>query len=155
MQIVNLKDELNHLVTLASWHHDEWSYLNPDATLEERIEEMKRCLGPEFIPTTYIAKDDELLGSAAIVEHDMDTKQELSPWLASVYVAPQFRRKGVGSKLVLHVMNQARENGVEALYLFTPDEEEFYAHLGWKPFEKTKYRGYAVTIMKVNLQPKR
>ena len=37
----------------------------------------ERYAGPECTPTTCNAKDDDLLGSAAIVEHDMDTNQEL------------------------------------------------------------------------------
>ena len=44
----------------------------------------------------------------------MDTRKELSPWLASVFVAPEFRKWGIGSKLVLHVMEQAREDSLAA-----------------------------------------
>ena len=57
--------------------------------------------------------DQELFGSAAIIEHDMDTRMELSPWLASVFVAPEFRKRGIGSKLVTHVMEQAKNNKIK------------------------------------------
>ena len=151
MKIANLKEVPNHLDTLARWHQKEWGYFNPNRTLMERIERMKSHLLPEFIPTTFVATNHELFGSAAIIEHDMDTRKELTPWLAGVYVAPEFRRQGIGSALVLHVMEQARENKIERLYLFTPDKDVFYAGLGWKMFEKTRYLGYAVTIMHVDL----
>lgn len=152
MQILNLKEEPDHLNTLAHWHHMEWAYLNPDANLKERVEKMKTYLNSDFIPTTYIAIDDQLLGSAAIVQHDMDTRLELSPWLASVYVAPEFRGNGIGSKLVLHVMEQAKIYGIKTVYLFTPNRESFYIRLGWDIFEKNTYRGQEVTIMLVNLR---
>ena len=150
MQILNLNEIPGHLETLARWHQEQWQYFNPRGTLAERIERMKSHLSPEFIPTTFVATDQELFGSAAIIQHDMDTRKDLSPWLASVFVASEFRRQGIGSKLVRHVMEQAHQNQINTLYLFTPDREAFYAKLGWETFEKTKYRGYAVTIMRVN-----
>lgn len=30
------------------------------------------------------------MGSAAIINNDMDTRPELTPWLASVFVAPAY-----------------------------------------------------------------
>ena len=151
MKIVNLKEVPHHLDTLARWHQEEWGYLKPDKTLADRIERMKSHLLPEFIPTTFVATNHELLGSSAIIEHDMDTRKELTPWLAGVYVVPEFRRRGIGSALVLHIMEQAKENKIGRLYLFTPNMDAFYARLGWKTFEKTSYLGYAVTIMHVDL----
>jgi GNAT superfamily N-acetyltransferase len=141
----------HHLETLARWHQEEWGYFKPNKTLAMRIEAMKSHLLPEFVPTTFVAANHELLGSASIIEHDMDTRKELTPWLAGVYVAPEFRRQGIGSALVLHAMEQARENIIERLYLFTPDMDVFYARLGWKTFENTSYFGYVVTIMYVDL----
>jgi N-acetylglutamate synthase-like GNAT family acetyltransferase len=151
MKIVNLKEVPHHLDTLSRWYHEEWSYLKPKKTLADRIERMKSHLLPEFVPTTFVATNHALFGSAAIIEHDMDTRKELTPWLAGVYVAPEFRRQGIGSKLVLHIMEQAKQNMIKRLYLFTPDRDAFYTRLGWKIFEKTSYLGYAVTIMYMDL----
>ncbi len=151
MEIVDLKHKPHHLKTLAQWHHAQWSYLNPNKTFARRIEKMKSHLTPQFVPATFIAVDNELLGSAAIIEHDMDTRMELTPWLASVYVAPEFRKQGIGSKLVLHAMEKAKDNNIDTLYLFTPDREAFYARLGWTTIEKTNYHGYDVTIMYIDL----
>lgn len=151
MNILNLKEAPHYLETLAGWHHEQWSYLNPCRTFTERIDRMKAHLTPEFIPTTFVAVDQDLFGSAAIIECDMYTRKELTPWLASVYVASEFRRQGIGSKLVLHVMEKAKINKIKTLYLYTPDKEAFYARLGWETLEKTEYHGYPVTIMNVDL----
>lgn len=152
MNILNLKDEPYHIGKLAEWHHNEWSYLNPDGSIEKRSEKMKMYLEPGFVPSTFIGKDNgELIGSAAIVKYDMDTHEELSPWLASVYVSAGHRQHGYGGLLVRHVMQKAKEKGIKKLYLVTPSEENFYAKLGWsKKFEEI-YKGVAVTIMQVNL----
>jgi N-acetylglutamate synthase-like GNAT family acetyltransferase len=151
MEILDLKDEPEHLPVLAEWHHKEWSDFNPDETIEQRIERMHAYLNESFIPSTFIAKDGELLASASIVAHDMETKPDLSPWLASVFVAPEQRGKGLGKRLVLHVMNEAKNRGIDTLYLFTPDKVPFYQKLGWKIVTQEQYRGHEVTIMTINL----
>jgi len=150
-EIFNLKDEPENLEKLASWHQDEWSYLNPGENLAVRITRMQSYLNNEFIPSTFIAKDKTLLGSAAIVSQDMKTEPPLTPWLASVFVRPENRKQGIGRKLVLHVMTQARKEGIDILYLYTPDQVSFYSKLGWSVLDKRQYKGSDVTIMQVRL----
>lgn len=94
-----------------------------------------------------MAVETDLVGSASIIDYDMDDRTELTPWLASVFVAPEQRRRGVGGDLVRHVMDRARHAGIATLYLFTPDRQRFYQRLGWHELEQTRYRGYPVTIM--------
>jgi len=151
MQISTLKDKPHYLVPLAQWHHAEWSYLNPARSLSERIEEMREDLLGKVIPTTFVAEDDgELLGSACILARDMSSHPELSPWLASVYVDEQHRKKGIGSVLVKQVTQHAKENGIKHLYLYTPDQAQLYARLGWQVFSEEPYNGTPVTIMSIN-----
>ena len=148
MEIKNLRENPEHLERLAIWHHNQWGYLNIKNTLEKRLEQMQRHLKDNIIPSTFIALDESLLlGSAAIVESDMDTKPELTPWLASVYVDSEARGKGVGSVLVQCVMERAKNNGVKKIYLYTPDKESFYNRMGWETIEKAEYRGENVAVM--------
>jgi N-acetylglutamate synthase-like GNAT family acetyltransferase len=150
-KIINLNKAPEHFTLLAQWHHKQWSYLNPCETIEQRIIRMQPYLNDDFIPSTFIAEADGLLGSAALVSSDMETKPQLSPWLASVYVAPEHRRKGVGAKLVLHVMAQAKLAGIDTLYLFTPDKQSFYHKLGWRFINEEEYHGHLVAVMQARL----
>ena len=149
MKIVDLGERRDALPILAAWHHEEWRSLNPGLTLADRMRRMERHLETNPIPSTFVAigAGGEVLGSAALVEHDMETRPELSPWMASVYVAPPHRRRGGGSALVRHVVERAGKAGVATLYLFTPDRARFYASLGWAHVETTAYRDHEVTIM--------
>ncbi|MGD2119620.1 MAG: GNAT family N-acetyltransferase [Chromatiales bacterium] len=151
MKILDLAQQPEQLETLAHWHQQQWQELNPGETLQQRIRRMQAYLGPAFIPSTFIALGDELYGSAAIVTSDMDNHPELTPWLASVYVAPSFRNRGIGARLVQHVMQQAAAHGIERLFLFTPDRESFYQRLGWRPLLRETYRDHAVVIMQADL----
>lgn len=152
MDIVNLKEIPQIIPLLAEWHHNQWSYLNPQSTLEKRIRKLQRSLCDDLIPSTFVAlESDEVLGSASMVAHDMETHMEYSPWLASVFVPPDHRRRGVGSKLVSHTMAVARDNNLDTLYLFTPNRESFYRRLGWSTLEKEPYKGVTVSIMRITL----
>src|SRR6478735_6719221 len=97
MEIVNLCEARQHIPTIARWHFDEWGYLNPGKTLEYRIERMQRYLSADAIPSMLIAiENGEVLGTAALVESDMDSHPELTPWLASVYIREDQRGRGLG-----------------------------------------------------------
>lgn len=151
IDITDLRSAPQHIPQLAGWHHEQWAELNPGRTLTQRIVDMQAYLGESFVPSTYIAHVDGVLaGSAAIIDCDMDTRADLTPWLASVFVSPPFRRQGVGTRLVRHVMDQARQADVATLYLFTPDQAAFYQRLGWQTLSRDVYRGHQVTLMSVD-----
>lgn len=150
MKIVNLIEQPQYLEQICRWHHAEWSYLNPGKTLETRIKKMHEHLEGNSIPATYLAVTDQVIGSASIVVSDMPERPELTPWLASVFVAPDARKKGAGRAVVLKVMQHARETGVKTLYLYTPDREHFYQHMGWQTIEKLVYHDANVTLMKID-----
>jgi N-acetylglutamate synthase-like GNAT family acetyltransferase len=150
VKIQDLSDDPRHIPTLAQWHHRQWQFLNPRSTIETRMETLESHLDPNPIPSTYVAvADGRLLGSASLVQHDVDSRLALSPWLASVFVAPRHRKFGIGSGLVRHVVAAAREQGIERIYLFTPDKQRFYVNLGWQVLEHLEYRGHPVTIMEI------
>ena len=149
MKIINLSAAPEHIPTIAAWHHAQWGYLNPGSTVEARIEKMQRYLKGAAMPAMYICVDGKhVVGTAALVESDMDSHPELSPWLASVYVNPDYRKQGVGATLVKRVVSEASALGFSPLYLFTPDQATFYQSLGWEFIAQELYRGSAATLMK-------
>lgn len=146
-RIEYLADHPTLVSTLARWHHAEWQYLDANVPLERRAAALARHRRHQ-VPTTVVAlAQDTLLGSASLIAHDMDTRPSLTPWLASVYVAPEYRCHGIGSALVKRVCHEAGEIGFERVYLFTPDRERFYTRLGWTTIERTLYRGYRQVVM--------
>jgi GNAT superfamily N-acetyltransferase len=152
MQIDYLADHPEFLPTLAQWHHQEWGHMRPGDSAEARAARTQALCGHEEIPTVFIAfSGGTLFGSAMLVANDMDTRRELTPWLAGVYVAPEHRRKGIGSALVGRVVECAKRLGVARLYLYTPSAERMYLQLGWSSMERVEYRGSDALIMHRNL----
>jgi N-acetylglutamate synthase-like GNAT family acetyltransferase len=148
MSIEYLADRLEFLPTLAQWQHAEWGHANPGDSVEARKARLQDSTNHDRIPLTVVAVEDgEVLGSASLVEHDIDTRLDLSPWLASVFVGPEHRRQGTGAELVRRIMREATKLKVPLLYLYTVHSEAFYAKLGWTLQEYTTYREQNVAIM--------
>ena len=148
MTIEYLADHPEFVRTLAEWQHAEWGHLRPGDSVEARMSRLRNFSARDRIPLTVVAHDDgELLGSASLIPHDMDTRMELTPWLAGVFVAPEHRRCGVGAALVRRVMAEAARLSVPVLYLYTVHSEAFYATLGWSLQEHSTYRNQNIAIM--------
>jgi predicted N-acetyltransferase YhbS len=148
MQIEYLADRPEFIPTLARWHYEEWGYLRPDDSVEARIVRLQGRCNRKKIPLTFVAlSDEQLIGSASLVEHDMDNRPELSPWLAGVFVSTEFRRQGIGAALVRRVMDEGKALRVSRLYLYTTDRAAFYAYFGWSLMEHTIYLQNEVSIM--------
>ena len=148
MRIDYLSDHPEALPTLAQWQHAEWGNLRPGDTLEKRTARLWGYSNRDWIPLTVVALDGtDVLGSASLIEHDMETRMELTPWLAGVFVGEQYRRRGIGAQLVRRIMTEAERLKEPLLYLYTVHSENFYAALGWKLMERTSYRENDIVIM--------
>ena len=137
-----LADRREFIPTVAHWLHQEWGHLRPNQRLDDRVARVERACGHHKIPTTFVAVDDgaQPVGCASLVEHDMLTRPELSPWLAGVFVPREHRGRGIGAALVERVVQEARSLEVPRLYLYTPGAGALYLRLGWSVVERTFYR---------------
>jgi GNAT superfamily N-acetyltransferase len=149
LRIDYLADHPELVPELALLHFGQWGYLRPAQTLEERTHRLRDACGRGGVPSVVVALDEggALCGSAMLVASDMDTRPELTPWLAGVYVVERFRGRGYGSALVARVESEAAAEGVDLLYLYTPSAAGFYARLGWTADERCEYLGQEVTVM--------
>jgi predicted N-acetyltransferase YhbS len=70
----------------------------------------------------------------------------VSPWLAGLFVAPEFRGLGIAAELVRTCERGAAALGAPALYLQT-EIPGFYARLGWREYAREHYLGDDVVVM--------
>jgi GNAT superfamily N-acetyltransferase len=127
----------------------------PDWTRGDAERELTGHATRRDIPTTLVLLDDDhaLLGSVSVLDEDASAFRDLSPWLASLYVAPPARGRGLGAQLVRAAVDYARGQGVPRLYLFTPDRAAFYARLGWSLLGSRRLGPREVTLMAIDLAP--
>ena len=149
-EILPLREHQEAIPIVAKWRFDQWGHEIPGSSLETFAQFVRKGLQDDGLPQTWIVSSSRrIIGVASLAEHDMHTRQDLSPWLVGVYVNKADRGHGIGSALVRYVVEHAAEMGIETLWLFTPDQEHFYQRLGWQSVERAHYRGQDVVIMKV------
>ena len=138
MTILPLVDRPDLATVVAQWHFDEWGHLYPGGTVDGWLDHIRTRMNTDRIPMTVIALDDrgQPIGTAALVEHDMDTR-------------------GVARAVVNHVIKCAGDLGIQDLYLYTNRAEGLYRRLGWRPLSREPYMGRNVTLMRNTLLSER
>ena len=115
------------------------------------IEEMTALiLAPAAGPkeTFVLFDDDQPVGTAALVPADLDSRPDLTPWMAGVFVEPAFRGRGHATALIRRVEAFAAEASVPVLWLYTAKAEALYAELGWERVGMEVDRGEPVVLMR-------
>lgn len=104
------------------------------------------------LPVTFIARDgDRLVGTVGLWRSDLLSRQDLTPWLAALYVDEAYRGRGIGQQLQAHGVEMARQAGCEALYLYATFTGYYERH-GWEMLgEGVEYPDERVWIYKRGL----
>lgn len=151
MDVRFLAEHPGHAPTLARWHHAQWGHLYQDWSLQLATEELVDHATRRSLPTTLVAMEGErLLGSVSLVEEDApELRDQGDAWLASLYVLPEARGRGLGTRLVQALVAFAATQQIGRLWLFTPEHASFYARLGWRPQGSATLRGVPVQLMDI------
>ena len=120
----------------------------PGTTPQQRERQIRQMLNVDRAPATFVALDEDggAIGTAALMFDDLQGDPR-NPWLASVYVPPEHRKKGIATALVRTVEDAARRFGYSQLFLFTTSASALYAGLGWRFLEESVYRGERIQVM--------
>lgn len=138
--------ETPHVATVAAWLHAEW-WAASGWTLDGTAGFLRAATGPAA-PCCFVAEEAGMpLGTALFDIDDLPSRPDLSPWLASVLVAPAHRGRGVATALVRRVEDAARAQGHREIWLFTFSAAAFYAARGWRPAGVEEWQGRPVDLM--------
>jgi GNAT superfamily N-acetyltransferase len=152
MRVVPLVERPDLAEQVSVWGFGEWGHLNPGQTLDQRRARIQGKMNVDRVPIAFVAlgEDEGIVGTASLIFDDLEGDPR-NPWLASVYVPAEHRRKGIASALVRTVEEAARRIGYGRLYLFTSTAPSLYEGLGWKALEQRDYRGEIVQVMEKSL----
>jgi predicted N-acetyltransferase YhbS len=148
VEIKYLAEKPEAIDIISRWLYDEFGFLIPGKTVDNVKESLQARLNHDILPLSIVAMDnDAVIGTASLKISDMDIRDDLTPWLAGLYVDKTQRNKGVGTLLVKSIQEIARQFGYEALFLYTPGASGFYERIGWRALEELTYKSKDVVIM--------
>lgn len=136
------------LTIAARWRYDTW--LKDDGySLQDSIEQLQAVArGDRPREAGFIASfGSQPAGICLMVEEELNPLHDVSPWLASLFVVPEFRRGGVATRLIAAIEDHARIQGVEKLYLYTVDAEALYLKCGWQVVDRVLEHGNPLALL--------
>jgi GNAT superfamily N-acetyltransferase len=134
--------------TVAGWLWEEWGRKKgrPFEGVLARVSSRTALIGLE--QCVVLLDGDTPAATASLVVEDADSRPDLSPWLASVFVSPTARGRGYGRVVVTAIESAAREAAIPTLWLFTDSAAPLYASLGWREAGPLTENGKTYALMR-------
>jgi GNAT superfamily N-acetyltransferase len=130
----------------AAWWHRQWGE-DMGYSLDAARSAIEGLAAPYSGQAAMVALvDGTPAGSAFLVEKDLETHTHLGPWLAGLFVLPQFRQMGIGKRLSGAVAEEAGRLGHASVYLYT-SIGRFYRRQGWEQHEEVLVHDVAHEVM--------
>lgn len=143
-----LGDVPQHIRVLADWHVRAFAEVVSGWQVDAAERELLAHARRRALPTTLVAVDgDAALGSVSLLDSDRPAPDHYAPWLGTLYVRPEARRRGVGAQLVRAAVAEAARLGIPSLRLWTPKHAAFYARIGWRSLGRHRFGGVDATLM--------
>ncbi|MCX2738460.1 GNAT family N-acetyltransferase [Pontibacter anaerobius] len=136
-EIKYLYEVPQHFDTVADWIYRQW-WQKPGSTADVVKTPLREHMQAQPLPAAFVALEgDKPVGSVLLIESDgVDALPDLKPWLAALYVLPEYRGQGVGKLLVQALEQHAQQADFTDLYLVATDRVSFYYDLGWRVYTK-------------------
>jgi len=135
--ISNLSDRPEFFDTVADRIWRAWWQPHgvPLAYISGRLQEA-RTAAP--MPRAFVAHaGPTFAGTASVIASDLDERPQYSPWVAAVWIEPQFRSQRLGRRLIAHAADHAFSVGVSRVFLTArPARRSLYEDLGWDVVEE-------------------
>lgn len=143
-----LADDPQFIPACASWAYGMWGTQKIDGSLDRAIKRFTESAQKNSIPRTLIALTNGLpAGMISLWQEDCEERPDLMPWLASLYVHPDHRNKGIALALINRLEKEAKKLGYNQLFLVTGQAAAYYKQRGWTEKEKLLSSNGLETIM--------
>jgi GNAT superfamily N-acetyltransferase len=137
IELTQLSECPEHLLDVGTWIYEEW-WKRRNNSSESVLRWLRTHTEKNIVPFTVVAVvGGNPVGSCCVIENDCVYRPQYAPWVAAVYVKPEFRRRGVASKLLQEAARIAARVPVEGLYIDCHVKTvPVYERSGWTIFER-------------------
>ena len=137
--------------TVARWSHLAWSHNFPSDTEQTYLDLYETASHDgNSLPYVCVALNvgNKPIATATLIDNDeLPGFENLSPWLAALWVEPDYRHQGIANALVRHIEDVASNLGYKRLFLYTHDQQHWYQRHSWKEIGEGKLMHENVTVM--------
>lgn len=124
----------------AKWRKNELRGLSLEAYIDQYVE----------LPGEWRVWE-QAEGPMAVSYHVESAPSNQKPWLGTILVKAEKRRRGIASAIINHLSDEFKVNGQRALFAAVPFEEyewaNFLADCGFEQFKKEENEGEPFLIM--------
>jgi len=137
---------------LAKRHAAEWGCLYTDWDSVKALAEFQTQNTDGSLPATLVLREDEqVAGSVSLLYGDCEARTDLDPWLARLYVFPEFRGRGRAGRLIEAAIQFAAKAGEKELHVFTESAGDLFRRHGFKTLERAILHGKPIEILRHGL----
>lgn len=153
MDIHDLHDNPSRIASVAALLFTEWSAFprwSSVPAIERALRQRGEASDHAFTLGAFSC-DDNAVATASIIRYELEDCAQREYWLGEVVTSPSLRGRGLASTLVNACVTRCRQQGIDRLYLYTPDKQALYSRMGWQPIEQRQVAGENVTVMCLSL----
>lgn len=137
IRVEPLADHEAALLPLARLFESEWPpYYGPDGPGDAERDLREGCR-PAGLPLTLVAlSGEDLCGTVSLRP---EFAGQPGPWVAALFVLPEHRDRGVAVRLIAAAEQEAKNQGIAAIYFGADDNSGMYGRPGWERTGKMEY----------------
>jgi N-acetylglutamate synthase-like GNAT family acetyltransferase len=99
----------------------------------------------------YLAiKEKEVVGAIALCDFDdLEEFRHLKPWIAAFIMDPDLRGGGVGSEILALMEEKVFSFGIESIYLWSENQDNFYSNRGYESVDRLEKPGNPIRFIEI------
>lgn len=137
---------------LAVVHAAEWGHLYEAWDSARALAEFRPQKTDGSLPATLVLREQgRVAGSVSVVRGDCEARRDLDPWLASLYVFPEFRGRGHSHRLIESAIHHAAAANQRELHVFTESAGELFRKHAFTEVERTLLHGKSIEVLRRGL----
>lgn len=140
-----------HLVDrIVATLNASWGSLPPWADPGAIRARLMAGAGQAEFPRTLVAVTDDghFAATGSVKLRELPSHPDKVHWIGEIFVLPEHRGQGLGSRVTESLAEYAFARGVSDLFLYTPDQQALYRRLGWSVIAEETVNDEAVSIMR-------